>query len=66
MGILKRNLTSVIGVHGTLHGFRVGKVMMNASLEPKLLQHLTAMREAVMYKLLLDLQKVYAALDRYR
>ena len=37
--------------------------MGTAALEAKLLQHLTAMRYAFLYEVLLDLQKAYGALD---
>ena len=40
--------------------------MGNAALEAKLFQQLTAMREAVLFKIFLDLQKAYDALDQER
>ena len=39
--------------------------MGTSDLETKLLQQITAMREAVLYEIFLDLQKTYDALDRY-
>ena len=38
--------------------------MMNTSLEAKLLQRMTEIREAVLYEIYLDLQKAYDGLDR--
>ena len=40
--------------------------MGTASLEAKLLQQITSTREAVLYKIFLELQKDYDALDRNR
>ena len=61
--ILKQNLTAAITFHGVLHGFQAGRGMGTATIETKLLQNLTAMREAVLFKVFLDLQKAYDALD---
>ena len=49
-----------------LHGFWAGRGTGNAALKVKLLQHLTAMGEAILFEVFLDLQKAYDALDRYR
>ena len=60
--LLNRRLTADIGFHNTLHGFQVGRGTWNASLKAKLFQHMTPMREAVFYKISLDIQKSYDAL----
>ena len=54
--ILKQNLTAAITFHGVLHGFQAGRGMGTATIETKLLQNLTAMREALLFKVFLDLQ----------
>ena len=38
--------------------------MGTASLKAKLIQHMTEMREEVLYEVFIDLRKVYKALDR--
>ena len=52
--LLKRRLTEAISFHDTLHGFWVGQGMAIATLKAKLLQNLTAMREAVLFEVFLD------------
>ena len=64
--ILNRLLTSSITFHDVLHGFRAGRGTATATLKAKLLQQLAAMREEVLYVILLDLTKAYDALDRSR
>ena len=64
--ILNRRLTSSITFHDVLHGLRAGRGTGTATLEAKLLQQLTAMREEVLYVIFLDLTKAYNALDRSR
>ena len=64
--ILNRRLTASMNFHDLLHGFRAGHVTGTATLKAKLLQKLAALREEVLYVLLLDLHKVYDALDRSR
>ena len=59
-------LTASITFHDFLHGFRAGCGTGTATVEDKLLQQLAALREGVMYVILLDLHKSYDALDRYR
>ena len=49
-----------------INGFWAGWGMGTAALEAKLLQRLTAMREAVLFGVFLDLWKAYDALDRER
>ena len=64
--ILHFRLTTAITYHDFLHGFRAGRGTGTATLEAKLLQKLAAMREEVLYVILLDLTKAYDALDRSR
>ena len=64
--ILQRRLTAGLQLHDALHGFREGRGTGTATLEPKLLQQLAAMREEVLYVIFLDLTKAYDALDRSR
>ena len=64
MVIINFRLSNNISFHDVLHGFWEGRGMENTSLEAKILQHLTAMREEVLYKIFLDLHKVYDSLDR--
>ena len=64
--ILNRRFTSSITFHDVLHGFRAGRGTGTATLEAKLLQQLAAMREEVLYVILLDLTKAYNALDMSR
>ena len=56
----------MISFHDTLHGFRAGRGTGTAALVAKLLQQLTAMEEAVLFEVFLDLQKAYDCLDRER
>ena len=46
-----------------LHGFWLGCGTGTAALKAKLIQQLMAMREAFLFKVFLDLQKTYDALD---
>ena len=64
--ILNRRLTASITFHEFLHGFRAGCRTGTATLEAKLLQHIAALREEVLYMIFLDLHKAYDALDRSR
>ena len=64
--ILNRCFTSSITYHDVLHGFRAGRGTGTPTLEAKLIQQLVAMREEVLYVILLDLTKSYDALDRSR
>ena len=64
--ILNRRFKYSITYHDALHGFRAGRGTGTATLEAKLLQQLAAMREEVLYVILLDLTKAYDALDRSR
>ena len=64
--LLNRRFTSAITFHNVLHGFGAGWGTRTAALGAKLIQQLTAMREAVLFELLLDLRKAYNALYRER
>ena len=57
---------TAISFHATLHGFWMGQGTGTAVLEANLLQQLAAMREAVLFKVFLDLWKAYNDLDRER
>ena len=58
-GVLNHHFTSEIKVHDVLHGFQIDRGMSTSALNSKLLQQLTSTREAVLYEIFLDLQKVY-------
>ena len=64
--ILHLRLTTAITYHDFLHGFRAGRGTGTATLKAKLLQHLAAMMEEVLYVIFLYLTKYYDALDRSR
>ena len=49
--------------HDSLHGFRTGRGTSKITLEDKLLYQLTDMMEALLHTILLDIQKVYNALE---
>ena len=63
---LNRHFISSIAFHDFLHGFQSGCSTVAASLNSKMLQQLTAMREEVVYAIFLDLNKAYDALYSYR
>ena len=65
-GILNRHLTTAIGFHDTLHVFIAGQWAGDVSPKAKLIQQPTEMKGAVLYDILLDLQKLYNALDKER
>ena len=60
--LLNRRLMSAIKYQNELHGFRAGRGTGNAALEDKNIQQLMDMREAVLFKVFLDLQNPYNAL----
>ena len=64
--ILNRRLTSSITFHNFLQGFWAGRGTGTATLEDKLLQQLSALREEVLYMIFLDLHKAHDAMDRSR
>ena len=61
MGILNRRLSSEMQYHDTLHGFRTGRGIGTASLEAKLIQQLTAMREEFLCEPMLPWTRVDAS-----
>ena len=64
--ILNRRLIASITFHDSLHRFWAGRGTGTATLEAKLLHQLAALKEEVLYVILLDLHKTYDALDRSR
>ena len=64
--ILNCRFTASITYHNSLHGFRSGRGTVTVTLEVKVLQQVTSMREEVLHAIILDLHKTYDALDRYR
>ena len=66
MVLLNKFFTSTIRFHDVIHGFQAGCRTGTAYLKYNMLQHITAMREAVLHKIFLDLQKAYDALNRDR
>ena len=64
--ILNHRFTASITYHDYLNGFRAGRGMGTATLEVKLPQQVSALREAVLHAIFLDLHKSYDALDRSR
>ena len=64
--ILNGRFTASITYHKSLHGFPVGHGTGTVTLEVKLLQQVTAMMEAVLHAIFVDLDKSYNALDRSR
>ena len=61
--LLNQRLTEAIKFHDVLHGFRASRGTGTAALEASLLKQLTAMREAVLFEVFLDLQKAYVTMD---
>ena len=57
--------TASIAFYDILHGFREGHGTGMASLNIKLVQQLTSMREDFLCAIFLDLHKAHDALDRY-
>ena len=55
--ILNRRFAASITYHDSLHGFRAVRGTGTATLEVKLLQQVTAMKEAVLHTIFLDLHK---------
>ena len=62
IGIPDHCLTAVIQFYNTLHLFCTRRGTSAAALESKLFHKLTAMREEVIYLILLDIHKSYDAL----
>ena len=55
-----------IPFHDTLNGFWAGRGTRITTLEAKMLQQLTAIREAVLFEVFLDLRKAYDTFDQER
>ena len=64
--ILNIRFTASITYHESIHGFRAGRGMGTTNLEVKMIQQVTAIREAVLHTIYLNLHKAYDALDRSR
>ena len=64
--LLNRWLTGASSFHDTLHGFWAGQGTRTAALNTKLLQHLTAMREAFLFEVFLDIWKACDELNQER
>ena len=64
--ILHRRLTAGIKLHDALHRFWEGCGTGTATLEAKLFQQLTAMKEEFLYVIFLDLSRASYALVRLR
>ena len=64
--ILNHRITASITFHDFLHRFWEGISTGTATLEAKLIQYLSALREEVLYVIFLDLKKAYDTLDRSR
>ena len=62
--IINCRLSTTIYFHEVLHEFWEVRGMGTTSIEAKLLQQLTDMREGVLYAIFLDLKKVYESLGR--
>ena len=58
MLISNRRFTASITYHDSFHRFQAGRSMGNATLEVKLIQQFTVMREEVLCVIFLDLQRV--------
>ena len=64
--ILNCRLDASITFHELIHIFWAGRGTGTVTLKERLLQQLADLREEVLYRILLDLQKAYYALDRSR
>ena len=64
--ILNHRFTASITYHDYLHSFQVGFSIGTVTLEVKLIQQVLAMRYEFLHTILIDLHKVYEALDRSR
>ena len=49
LGVINRWIKVVVQFHDVLHGLRAGQGMVTSSLESKLLQQMTEMKEDVLY-----------------
>ena len=64
--IFNRRFTASITYHDSLHGFWAGCGTGTTTLEVKLLQQVTAMKEEFLQVIFLDLHTAYNALDSPR
>ena len=64
--ILNCRFTTSITYHYSFHGLHAGRGTGTATLEVKMLQQVTYMREEVLHTFFLDLHKAYDTLDRYK
>ena len=62
-GIINRRLTAAISYHNSLNRFWTRWGAGTAILEAEMLQHMTAMKEAVLHTVVLDIQRAYYALN---
>ena len=63
--VLNCYFTTSITYRDSLHGFRAGHSTGTSTLEVKLIQQVSKLREALLYAIFLDPHKAYNALDRY-
>ena len=63
-GVINCWIGAAVQFQYVLHGLRAGRGTGTASLEAKYFQQLMAMRDEFLYKVFLDLRKVYDALNR--
>ena len=66
IGVLNLCLMAMIHFYDSLHGFGTSIGTETASLEANMLQHIMALREEVLYEILLDIHKSYEYLYRDR
>ena len=62
-GIINRRLTAAISYHNSLNRFWTRWGAGTAILEAEMLQHMTAMKEAVLHTVVLDIQRAYYSLS---
>ena len=62
--MINRRIGTAVQFHDVLSGFHAGWGIYTTSLEEKIIQQLTEMREEFLYKVFLDMQKAYDALYR--
>ena len=58
MVLINHRIGAAVIFNDVLHGFRAGQDMGATSLKAKLLHHITAMREEVLYEVFLDLKSL--------
>ena len=65
-GIINCRLALTIAFHDTLYGLHASWGIGTTSLESKMLQQLTKMREDILHNISLGLKKAYGILDQER